>query len=905
MSRSSFLRLSPWGVLLAAISSGSLLADVPVIPRPVQEKAPDGSPLTGYFRLAGQKDQAFVVQPGTVVAADASLANEKSILQGILKKLPAAKGKASSGGITLSIDAKLPKEGYVMKVSPKGIEIAGGSAAGVFYGIQSLNQMLIVGQAKGTGTAIPAMTLEDAPTCVWRGVMVDSARHFKDKEWMKKFIDLMALHKMNRLHWHLVDSEGWRLEIKKYPKLLEVAKGTPSTYPSEDPTDPSRPAKCMYGNFHGADYYSQEDIKEIVAYAKARHVEIMPEIEFPGHAMVALTAYPEFGTTGKAPSVKSNISVDLFSPSEKGLSFLKDVLDETMALFPFEVIHFGGDEAPKGQWKNSPEVQAQMKALGLKNEDEMQAWMFNELAKHIAKQGRRPMGWEEIMHGSNMDHLTKSAIIMPWLSRQNAIKSANGGHGIVHCSVGPFYLDSWQTDSPADNWSLYKGPFTLEMIYNYDLFPQGLTEEGRKNVYGAQGQLWSELMPKTEHVEYQAFPRVTAIAELTWTPKERKDYKDYYKRLVDHANVLDAYKVNYRFIDPLPAGEWSSGDLAGSEFTLDLPQLTDKSSGEVIAKFDYKKGGSRLEIKKVELLRDGKSISADEHDGFSGTHKQDHVYRLKIAKASPGKYALKVTHANAASGRDSQGEVTVYSGKGVELFNPRNFKGGDYPTMFWTSDDTKSETVELRIPMDGVVLAPGAYELSFELKQPKSPVTVSGIRVQGTSGKGSASDASLSLSGDSTSGMVPFAVRPGDVQAGNSIVFDVKSAQPSSGDVRVRLVKELASAGAGKYEWSPEVLQGGPAVTYVKGASPRKDGVMNLSFDYTGGGNGLDIKSVQVLDKGRVIAESKQAGFAGGRSKQNRYTLSSPELKVGGAYQVRLVIAGAGGSDSRGVLSID
>ena len=279
-----------------------------------------------------------------------------------------------------------------------------------------------------------AMVVEDSPLCSWRGLHLDSARHFQSKEFIIKFLDAMAAQKLNRLHWHLVDSEAWRLEIKKYPKLVEVHRDFPAYYPEEIPTNPTFRAKYRYGHFHGGGFYSQEDVREIVAHAQKRHITIVPEIEFPGHAMAALTAYPELGTTGKAPVVRSNITPDLFGVHPQAMNFLKDVLDETMALFPGPWIHFGGDEAPKGQWKSDAYTQKKIDELGLRiddpkhpnaSEDAMQAWMFNELAKHIAKQKRMAVGWEEIMHGQNLKRLAKGSVIMPWLSAANGVVAAN------------------------------------------------------------------------------------------------------------------------------------------------------------------------------------------------------------------------------------------------------------------------------------------------------------------------------------------------------------------------------------------------------------------------------------------------------------------------------------------------
>lgn len=882
-------------------------ADVPVIPRPQVEQNPDGSALKG-FREA---KSGFRIDLPVAIEAPDSLKNEKENLEEFDRQFWSGIRTEASGTnrIVLSLDEALPSEGYRMQVTDKGIAIAGGSPAGVFYGIQSLKQMVLADadQVKaGKQVFIPAMTLEDAPSTVWRGVMLDTARHYMPKEFIKKFIDVVSVYKLNRLHWHLVDSEAWRLEIKKYPKLVEVAEGFPLEYPSEDPTVRSRPAKFMYGDFHGGGYYTQDDVREIVAYAKARHIEIMPEIEFPGHAMAALTAYPEFGTTGKVPVIKSNHSPDLFAPNEKALGFLRDVLDETMELFPFEVIHFGGDEAPKVQWKESKEAQDKIKELGLNDENELQAWMFNELAAHIKKKGRRPAGWEEIMHGHNMETLTKDAIVMPWLSAQNAVKSANAGLGVIHSQTGMFYLDSWQTDSPADNWTLYRGPLTLKKLYNFNLYPEGLTEEGRKNILGAQCFLWTELLTKPEHVEYQGFPRLTSFAEMMWTKQERKDYEDYYERLIRHIPVLDAYKVNYRYINPLPVAKWDAGKLKKGKFTVTLPEDTVKGlTGEMIVQFDYTGGGSGLEIKKVEFANDGKVIATDEHDGFTGAKKNDNTYRLKYGDVKLGKSELIITHGNARGKTDSQGDITVFSGKGLELFDPKNFIGGDYPSASWTTGDTKSEESDVRIYMDGIVRKDGPHELIINLKQAKSPVVVGNVRVTGTAGGGSVFNVSATVDEKNKTAILPIDLKKGDLALGNSMLLGVKSANPSSADVRVRLTKDFPGTDGKKYKWNPELFADGGIIAYAREVLPTGDGVIKLKFNYTGGGNAMEIKGVQVIDNGLVIAESDQNGSAGANPKDNAYTLESSKIQRGKKYSLRMIVAGMGGNDTNGELVVE
>lgn len=658
-------------VVIASVSLlGALAAEPPsFVPLPATVTAADGR---------------FHLKPGLAVAAEASLAREADFLATRLRKSTGleiqrpAQAAQPAAGIRLALDAKLAAEGYTLEIRPAGVSIRGGSPAGVFYGIQTFLQCLppaALGNqaAPAADWSAPALTIEDAPTCSWRGLHLDSARHFQPKEFILKFLDAMAAQKLNRLHWHLVDSEGWRLEIKKYPKLTEVTRDYPAYYPEEIPTNPTFRAKYRYGHLHGGGFYSQDDVREIVAHAARVHVTIVPEIEFPGHAMAALMAYPEIGTTGRPPTSVSNISTDLIGAHPKAIQFLKDVLDETMALFPGPWIHFGGDEAPKGQWKNDPYTQKKIDELGLRvndpkhpnaSEDALQAWMFNQLAAHIAKQGRKAVGWEEIMHGENLKHLAKGSVIMPWLSAANGAKAANAGLGVVHTSVGPFYLDSYQSKDPGEPSTLYQGPFTAEQIHRFNLFPDGLTDEGRKNILGAQCQLWSELMPRTDDVEYQAYPRACALAELTWTaPGRRADTADFMARLAEHGARLTALGLNHRRVAPPATLKWSPEFLAaGSPWVVPLPAETARllqEGGTLNVRFEYQGGTHGLEISAVELLSDGGPVAADRHPGFTGGQPKDPDYRIVPPKgAALNKPALRVT-AKGRDGTDSRGVVKL------------------------------------------------------------------------------------------------------------------------------------------------------------------------------------------------------------------------------------------------------
>lgn len=663
--------------LLAAVLVASL-----ALPAWAQT-APALLPQPAVIKQQGQG--SFRIGEDIAVSAPTALQSEAGWLAerlkaGIQRDVPV---KAQGAAVQLSIDASLPPEGYRLSIAADKVSIQGGTSAGVFYGAVTFLQCLppaVFGdfydetlERHNADWSAPLLTIEDAPATSWRGVMLDSARHFQPKAWILKLLDAMAAHKLNRLHWHLVDNEAWRLEIKKYPKLVQVQAAYPASYIDEIPTNPTIAAMFRYGYFHGGGFYSQADVKDIVAYATARHIVIVPEIEFPGHAQAALTAYPEFGTTRRVPVIRSNHSPDLMGVHPEALQFLRDVLDETMALFPGEWVHFGGDEAPKVQWKQDQQVQAQIDNLGLRindsdekdaSESALQAWMFNQLAAHIAKNGRRAVGWEEVMHGRNIDHLVKGAAIMPWLSQENAAKAANAGYGVIHTDTPSFYLDSYQSTHPAEPSTLYEGPLTPEVIYNFPLYPATLTAEGRKNILGAEAQLWTELMPRTDDVEYQAFPRVSALAELTWTvPQSRTSYEHFAARLATHGDRLTALGLNHRHAVIQPSLAWTPAFLLSrSAWSVAVPDDMARklaAGGELRVSFCHEKGDHRLVIRNVLLKQGDQELARDTHDGLASASPSQNDYALKVP-AGPGDRTLTlVIDARGHPGNDSKGRVVL------------------------------------------------------------------------------------------------------------------------------------------------------------------------------------------------------------------------------------------------------
>jgi len=493
-------------------------------------------------------DEFFVFGPKTAIAATGPLARLGRQLQEDLSPATGYEfpvlGRAGSNSIHLRLDkalAKFGSEGYQLHVKPTGVEIAASTPAGVFYGIQTLRQMLppeIFRRAKTDGVdwSIPGATIQDQPRFSWRGLHIDVGRHFMPKEFLLKYIDLLALQKMNVLHLHLTEDQGWRIEIKKYPKLTSVGsirKQTMAGHYEEHRFD-----GVPYGGF-----YTQDDIREIVRYAQDRFVNVMPEIEMPGHSQAAIAAYPELGNTGKQLEVGTQWGVveNVFNPNDSTIRFLQDVLSEVLELFPSKFIHVGGDECPKSQWKASPDAQAKIKALGLKDENELQSWFIHQMDTFLASKGRRLVGWDEILEGG----LAPGATVMSWQGEEGGIAAAKAGHDVVMTPSPYTYFDHYQTRDHKAEGVAFGGFLPLNRVYGYDPVPKQLTPEEAKHILGAQGQLWTEYIPTPKRLEFMAFPRACALAEVLWTPKAEKDYDEFMKRLPTHLARLTAMDVDY------------------------------------------------------------------------------------------------------------------------------------------------------------------------------------------------------------------------------------------------------------------------------------------------------------------------------------------------------------------------
>ena len=384
---------------------------------------------------------------------------------------------------------------------------------------------------------LPEVHIEDAPRFRWRGQHLDVGRHFFSVEEVCKFIDLLALHRLNVCHLHLTEDQGWRIEIKKYPRLTEVGSIRESTLIGHFEDRPRRYDKTPYGGF-----YTQEDIKKIVDFAARRHITLVPEIDMPGHMVAAITAYPELGNFNIQTRVRCHwgISQSVLNVEESTVDFMKDVLDEVMDLFPGRFIHVGGDEAPKFEWSESERAQERMAELGLKSEDELQSWFIRQMDAHITAAGRRLIGWDEILEGG----LAKGATVMSWRGEVGGIEAINQGHDVVMAPYEKVYFDYYQAE-PTDKEPLAIGGMTkLETVYGYEPIPKEISPDKRHLVLGAQGQLWTEYMSTMHHVEYMGFPRICALSEVLWMNPADKDYPDFLERLKAHRSRLRLLTVN-------------------------------------------------------------------------------------------------------------------------------------------------------------------------------------------------------------------------------------------------------------------------------------------------------------------------------------------------------------------------
>jgi hexosaminidase len=535
-------------VLLSQFAFGQTKNTLTLIPQPVSVSMGNGQ---------------FTLNAKTVIAA-ADEADRKSAeyLNSYLKQVY---------GFSLDIDrqesknyirlttkkfVKAPeKEAYNLTVGKDGVTIEGDSYAATFNGIQTLLQLLPTtanAQTKSPSFAIPFVTINDYPRFNYRGMHLDVGRHFFPVSFVKKYIDYLALHKFNYFHWHLTEDQGWRIEIKKYPELTSVGGYRNGTIIGRFPGTGND--NIRYGGF-----YTQEEVKDIVQYAENRHITVVPEIEMPGHASAAIAAFPWLScfpeketAMGKHPSEASKqqkgkkvqetwgVFDDIFcAGKETTFEFLQNVLDEVLPLFPSKYIHVGGDEAPKAHWKQCPQCQARIKAEGLKDEHELQSYFIQRMEKYLNAKGRTLIGWDEILEGG----LAPNAIVMSWRGEKGGIEAAKQKHQVIMTPNNPVYFDHSQTRN-EDSVTI-GGYNPLSAVYAYEPVPKELSAEDTKYVLGAQANMWTEYMKNPRKVEYMVFPRMSALSEVLWTPKEKKNWEDFQRRLPAQFKRYDLWKANY------------------------------------------------------------------------------------------------------------------------------------------------------------------------------------------------------------------------------------------------------------------------------------------------------------------------------------------------------------------------
>jgi hexosaminidase len=521
---------------LAEAQSGSNI--FPVIPQPNYIVPAEGSFALSDTTVIVAGDGMF-----EAVYLKEYLQKEYGINVRIDPHYPPFKNYISFLTIVSNNPSEMDPEYYDLKINKKGITVKGNSAAGLFYGIQTLIQLLPV--EKSNRIFVHSVQVYDSPRYKWRGMHLDCSRHFFTKEEVKKYIDYLAMYKINRFHWHLTDDQGWRIEIKRYPLLTQVSSQRKETVVGKPVDAHGKPFKDVkYDGTPYGGYYSQEDIKEVVAYAANRHIVIVPEIEMPGHSLAALAAYPQFSCTGGPFETYTTwgVSDDVYcAGNDSTFAFLENILSEVMELFPGEYIHIGGDECPKVRWEKCPKCQKRIKDEKLKDEHELQSYFIKRMEKFINAHGRQIIGWDEILEGG----LAPNASVMSWRGTQGGIDAARQNHFVVMTPGKPCYFDHYQSKDRKVEPLAIGGFNPVDSVYNYDPTPKALSLSEQKYILGAQGNVWTEYITSFKQVEYMAIPRMSALSEVLWTKPENKNYTFFISKLQLHAKLLDQMKVNY------------------------------------------------------------------------------------------------------------------------------------------------------------------------------------------------------------------------------------------------------------------------------------------------------------------------------------------------------------------------
>ncbi|MFD2826390.1 beta-N-acetylhexosaminidase [Leeuwenhoekiella polynyae] len=539
MKHSVILRLSL--VLVLFSLCGKLSAqkgELSVIPIPTEYELGEGE---------------FVIDQYTVLYANPTQVEVTDIAEGFQRQLrtvtgmllpvmPLAEFEDQQNAVVFHLmpDAELGAEGYQLEVTPDHILIHANKPAGLFYAVQTLYQLLppeVVENevVRAVDWSVPAVSITDIPAYKWRGLHLDAGRHISSIDFIKKYLDQMAAHKLNTFHWHLTEDQGWRLQIKKYPLLTEVGAYRDSTLVGHYGT--SKYDGKRYGG-----YYTQEEAREIVDYAKDRYITVIPEIEMPGHSTAAVAAYPELGNTDNEvrPATTWGVFPDIFNVEESTFDFLEDVLVEVLDIFPSKYIHIGGDEAPKDQWEASERIQFKIDSLGLKDEHELQSYFITHIEKFLNSKGRQIIGWDEILEGG----LAPNAAVMSWRGEEGGIAAAKDAHYVVMSPGSHLYFDHGQGDPDQEPLNI-GGYLPLEKVYSYKPTPDTLSADEAKYIMGAQANVWTEYLPTSDSREYMVFPRISALAEVVWSGEDHKDWESFQKRIPQQLKRYELQDIHF------------------------------------------------------------------------------------------------------------------------------------------------------------------------------------------------------------------------------------------------------------------------------------------------------------------------------------------------------------------------
>lgn len=621
-----------------------------------------------------------------------------------------AEGKEpAKHSIVLGLSADIAnKEGYVLDVQADNVFLNGQTPNGVFYGIQTLRKA-IPAQTTATDILLPAGVINDEPRFPYRGLHLDVSRHFFPLEFIKEYIDLLALHNMNTFHWHLTDDQGWRIEIKRYPKLTEVGAMRNRTVIGKN--------SGKYDNTPYGGFYTQEEAREIVEYARERYIDVIPEVDLPGHMLAALAAYPELGCTGGPYEVcpEWGIFEDVLCiGNDKTFEFLEGVMEEIIDIFPSRYIHIGGDECPRTRWQSCPKCQARIKAEGLKAdknhtaEDRLQSYCMTRIEKFLNAHGRQIIGWDEILDGD----VAPNATVMSWRGMEGGIKAAQLGHDVIMVPTSYAYLDYYQTDDLTDEPFGIGGYVPVEKVYSLEPVPATLTAEQAKHILGAQANLWTEYILTPEHAEYMILPRIAALCEVQWTQPEKKDFQDFAKRLVSLMKLYQRDGLNYaKHIFNLKAA--FTPDAANKTINVTLGTVDD-------APIYYTLDGT--EPTTASTLYDGQPVAISQTAGFCAVairpEGNSKVVKRDIDFNKATLYPITLTGQQPTANYAYDGAITLVDGmKGSNSYTNGawlGFIGGDVTAVIDLGAPTEIQHVAINanISMDNWIMGCKGLEVA-------------------------------------------------------------------------------------------------------------------------------------------------------------------------------------------------